>query len=82
LVSRGRGNKKGKGKSLQVNLTPASYTSAALTVANTKQLTAQQKPQQKPPTITEITVICSGTEGHMDPHIEMSIWARAANIIV
>jgi hypothetical protein len=82
LISQGGVNKKGKGKSPQVNLTPASYTSAASAASNTKQPTAQQKLQQKPPTITEITVIRSGTGGHMDPHIEMSIRARAADVIV
>ena len=83
-VTRNGKGKKGKGKTKppQINLTPASYASAAASATNTKQPEAPPKPNDRLPAITEVTVIRSGAGGHADSQIEMSIRARAPDAIV
>jgi hypothetical protein len=83
-VSRNGKGKKGKGKSTppQINLTPASYASAAASAANTKQPAAPPKTAARLPTITEVTVLRAGNGGHPDPEVELNIRIRAADAIV
>jgi len=83
-VTRNRRSRKGKEKMTppQINLTPASYASAAASAASTQQPTAPPKAAARLPAITEVTVLRSGTGGHIDPQIEMSIRARPADAIV
>jgi hypothetical protein len=83
LVARNGRSRKGKGKLTppQINLTPASYASAAAASASTKQPTVPHKPAQLP-AVTEVTVLRAGSEGHSDPQVELSIRARAADAIV
>jgi len=83
LVARNRRGRKGKDKAPpQINLTPASYASAAASSANITQPAAPPKPATRLPAITEVTVLRSGSEGHPDPQVEMSIRARPADAIV
>jgi hypothetical protein len=84
LVTRNERGRKGKDKMThpQVNPTPASYANAAASAANTKQPTAPLRPNSRLLTITEVIILRSGATGHADPHIEMSIQARAADAIV
>jgi len=81
VTRKGRG-KKDKTSPLQSNPTPTSYANVAASAANTKQQTAPPKAVTQLPRITEVTVLRAGREGHLDPHIEESIRARAADAIV
>ena len=85
-----RKSRKGKGKAgpdgqvpaqpRQINLTPASYASTAANAANIQQPCPPRKAGSSLPLITEVTVLRSG--GHMNPHTETQIRARAADAIV
>lgn len=84
VVARNGKGRKGKGKltPLQINLTPASYASAAASSANTKQPVAPPKPTAQLPAFTKVMVLRAGSEGHSDPQVELSIRAQAADAIV
>ena len=85
-----RKSRKGKGKAgpdgqtpgqpQQINLTPASYASTAANAANIQQPRPLRKTGSSLPLITEVTVLRSG--GHVNPHTETQIRARAADAIV
>jgi hypothetical protein len=68
LVARNGRGRKGKGKLTppQINLTPASYASAAAASANIKQPTVPHKPAQLP-AFMEVMVLWAGSKGHSDP---------------
>lgn len=83
MVSRNRRGRASKAKmaQLQSKPPPTSYASVAATAASNKQ-PVPLPPKTRLPSITEITVIRNGAEGHPDPQVEESIRARAADAIV
>ena len=83
LVSRNGRGRKGKDTAAQPrnDLPPTSYAGVAAAAANTKQ-PAPSPPATRLPSITEVTIIRNGAEGHPDPQVEESIRARAADAIV
>jgi len=73
-------NASGPSQGPQLNLTPASYASAAATVVNAQQGPTPLRTTHTLPPLTEVTVIRHG--GHIDNQIELNIRARAADAIV
>ena len=72
-------NKTDKGRK-KPNPTLAFYINAAAVATGTKQPTPPKTTTQLP-MITDVTVIQSRSEGHMDAHMEMSIRARGVDSI-